>query len=212
MTNYLLINNFGSCLDMSLAVHDIQKHDCSCFNSTLTMKMLVSVVLVVIIYSADSEGKLEYHCLKIRIFLQPWTYCCVRLLFIGSVILSGPGRTLSCPGSSVQYSCEVSPAVNSITWSLTCPDQHTITYSVGRNQNDIHNCSGVDGSRVSFVMSLTFQFHSISSIVTAESNLSISALDTSYLVNSFMSLRVDCEDSGNYKFLDVTGQSLHCMA
>ena len=123
-------------------------------------------------------------------------------------MLSGPGRTLSCPGSSVQYSCDVSPAVDSIRWSLQCPNMRATTYSVGRQQsnyNSIHNCSTAGVS-----LSTSIAFHSYSS-VAAQSNLSISVLVTSYSVNTFRSLRVDCEDSGNFKYLDVTGKGF-CAA
>ena len=122
---------------------------------------------------------------------------------VGGVLLSGPERTLSCPGSSVQYSCDVSPAVNSITWSLQCPNMRATTYSVGRQQsnyNSIYNCSTAGVS-----LSTSIVFHSDGS-VAAQSNLSISVLVTSYSVNTFRSLRIDCEDSGNFKYMDAKGK------
>lgn len=124
-------------------------------------------------------------------------------LFVGSITFSGPARILSCPGNSVQYTCTDSSTVSSITWSVRCPDQQgaSTTYSVQRDERNTHYChSSSNGENVNFMMSLTF----LSSSIT-ESSLSITVLDADYSIGSFKSLRIGCEDSGVYKYLDITG-------
>lgn len=103
----------------------------------------------------------------------------------------------------MQYACIVSPAVDSITWSLRCLDQHNgaaTTYSVQGDEHNTHYCQNSNGGRVSFAMSMTF----LSSVAT-QSNLTITVLDANYSVSSLKSLSIDCEGSREYKHLDITG-------
>ena len=102
-------------------------------------------------------------------------------------------RILLCPGDTVQYLC-ISPGVSTITWNLLCPKQPPpgFTISVGSNSNDSleFNCSGQT-------------FHSISTFMDkARSSINITVFNS--LMNS-QDLMIDCESSGNHRFLEVPG-------
>ena len=102
-------------------------------------------------------------------------------------------RILLCPGDTVQYLC-VSPGVNTISWNLLCPEHHSpgFTLSVDSNNDSSleFNCSGQT-------------FHCITTFMN-ESQSSINITVFNSLMNS-QNLRIDCEDSGNHRFLEVPG-------
>ena len=122
----------------------------------------------------------------------------------GKVTISGRETAIICPEVTLQYSCQISFAVNSITWSLKCPDQQPHTQSVGIKNNislsEQYSCTagGVD---TTFDLTTTFT----SSGNSAQSNISITANYTTTAAG-FGRLRLDCEDSEDYRYLNLTGK------
>ena len=117
----------------------------------------------------------------------------------------------------MQYSCEVSSPVNSITWNITCPNEHHGTmYTVRVNDGQmhlLHLCPGFGGDLVTFEIVLTFNLHGVT-----QSNMTVTVSSINYLINSFKSLRIGCEGAANYSYLKIAGKLLvhsihtpHCI-
>ena len=140
-----------------------------------------------------------------------WRHPNYECLPLGSVNLFGPFRALSCPGSSVQYSCQVSPAVNSIPWNVTCPDQpHPFTPSVRVNDDQttvLYHCRGNDGDIMVIFEITAIAIRSNINDVT-QSNKTVTILSTNYSINSLKSLRIGCEGAAHYSYLEITGTYL----
>ena len=110
-----------------------------------------------------------------------------------------------CPGSTVQYFCHSTGTLSSITWGFICPDQEYPGYSetIDNNSKEIqHDCATDEGEMFSFIAMLTYE--QINS--TTQSNMSITVLRSDYSMVTARSLRIDCEDSGNYRCLDMPGK------
>ena len=126
------------------------------------------------------------------------------LVSVGIVtIYPEDARMKICPGSTVQYSCHSTKTVSSITWHFICPDQeHGYTESTDNNSKEIrHDCATDEREMFSFTALLMFKH--INSIT--QSNMSITVLRSNYSIVTAWSLRIDCEDSGNYRYLDMPG-------
>ena len=114
-----------------------------------------------------------------------------------------------CPGSTVQYSCHSTGTLSSITWHFICPGQESgYTETIDNNSKEIqHDCPTDEGEMFSFTAMLTYE--QINS--TTQSNMSITVLRSNYFIVTAHSLRIDCEDSGNYRYLDMPGKQLHII-
>lgn len=110
-------------------------------------------------------------------------------------IITFPGeRTmLVCPGDTVHYSC--STPLSTITWSLKCIKPQTTPFTPGVGA-DAWRCGDVN-----FNLIVSYA----SSDGRAWSNMSISVLAIDYSRNRFNGVSIDCENSGEFKYLNVTG-------
>ena len=125
----------------------------------------------------------------------------------GVTTISGEETTILCPEDTIQYSCQVSnTAVNSITWSLKCPDQqahHPSSVGPGVGINNVSEQYACTASGVDVTFDLTITFTSSGN--SAQSNISITANYTTTAAG-FGRLRLDCEESGDYRYLSLAGK------
>lgn len=130
----------------------------------------------------------------------------MTLLHIGSVLFPYQERILACPQDTVQYSCYVTPAVISITWSLLCVDQQRAPYTISvverNDRNELYTCTHESDDEVTYSLTVTGV---TSSNNESSSNISISVLASHFSIIGLKSLRIDCEDS-NYTYLDISGK------
>ena len=124
-------------------------------------------------------------------------------------MLLGERTTLACPGDEAQYFCSTS-VFGGITWHFGCSQQQLQPFTPGVSMyNNMSNvtltCFGRSADRASFGMTISFAF----STSLAWSNLSISVLHKNYFVNNLYWLSIDCEDSGDHIYLNVTGKRMY---
>ena len=109
-----------------------------------------------------------------------------------------------CPGSTVQYSCHSTGTLSSMTWRFICPGQEYpgSTETIDNNSKEIrHDCATNEGEMFSFTALLTFKHIN----TTTQSNMSITVPRSNYSIVTASTLKIDCEDSENYRYLDVPG-------
>ena len=134
------------------------------------------------------------------------TYFLFDLVSIGNTtIYPEDVRMEICPGSTVQYSCHSTGTLSSITWRCICPGQEYPGYSESINNNNReirHDCPPTDEGEVfSFTALLTFKHIN----TTTQSNMNITVLRSNNSIVTACALKIDCEDSENYRYLDVPG-------
>jgi hypothetical protein len=122
----------------------------------------------------------------------------------------GERTVLACPGDEVHYVC-ISKINNNniITWNLKCVrDQNLITPAVSESSSPINMpllCTGSSSEeRVNYTMLITYA----SNVSMAWSSLNITVPARNYSVSDLYSLRIDCEDTRDYRYLNVTGNIL----
>ena len=120
-------------------------------------------------------------------------------------VFSGDRFTLACPGDTVQYSCHEMLADSTITWSFQCGNsQNKNTVSVQMPTTEVHSCQIDNGVMINF--NFTFSYASKYNVSETWSGLSVTLLDTNYSVNRLFWLRIDCGDSSDFKYLNITGK------
>ena len=128
---------------------------------------------------------------------------------MGLVTLDGRESSLLCPGEEVEYFCHSSTRVNSITWMIQCPNNENLTPSFSAEnggRTESLSCTADDGDYADNVsLDLTISYATTDD--ETWSNLNISVLDANYSIGSLNTLKVDCEGSRNYRYLELTGQS-----
>ena len=131
----------------------------------------------------------------------------------GLITLNGRESSLLCPGEEVEYLCHSSTPVSSITWMILCPDNENppASFSVQNGRRtDSFSCSAGDGDYVSLDLTISYE----TTDAETWSNLSIIlVLNANYSIGSLNTLKVDCEESRNYRYLELTGEShgMHCQ-
>jgi hypothetical protein len=122
--------------------------------------------------------------------------------------LLGERTVLACPGDEAHYVC--APEMGDyITWNIKCDQQGIFfTPTVSESQSLINvaqNCtSSSSEERVSFTMLMTYA----SNVSMAWSSLNITVPARNYSVSDLYSLRIDCEDTRDYRYLNVTGNDV----
>ena len=108
----------------------------------------------------------------------------------------------------VQYTCHVG-SNSCVSWSLYCPGRDTPfspTTGESCNGSEQFSCSS-NGVVTMFNVEVTYSNSELNS--GPHSNITIQMLNSSIPESGLMDMRVDCEDSRQYRYLSFEGTSMH---